>query len=51
MSLILLCILAVVMLALSWGNPRFRLPAEPALAVAAAFILVGVERRRAMLPG
>jgi 4-amino-4-deoxy-L-arabinose transferase-like glycosyltransferase len=30
----------IVVLVLSWGNPRFRLPADPALAVAAAFAIV-----------
>jgi hypothetical protein len=36
----------VIALALSWGNPRFRLPAEPALAIGAAAALVGAAARR-----
>jgi hypothetical protein len=36
----------IVMLALSWGNPRFRLPADPALAIGAAAALVALAARR-----
>jgi hypothetical protein len=40
----------VVVIALSWGNPRFRLPADPALAVGAAFALVAFVGRRSRGP-
>jgi 4-amino-4-deoxy-L-arabinose transferase-like glycosyltransferase len=39
----------LVVVVVSWGNPRFRLPAEPAFAIAAAVSLCTVLSRRAML--
>jgi hypothetical protein len=36
----------IVVIVLSWGNHRFRLPTEPALAVAAAFAMVTMVGRR-----
>jgi 4-amino-4-deoxy-L-arabinose transferase-like glycosyltransferase len=39
----------LVIIVLSWGNPRFRLPAEPALSLAAAAGLCALWRPRAML--
>jgi 4-amino-4-deoxy-L-arabinose transferase-like glycosyltransferase len=40
----------LVVVVLSWGNPRFRLPAEPALAVGAAVALTALGARRSLGP-